>query len=116
MDFTQLDYKGQIFAREFSLPNKMRFNFETNDTPCLTYIDDGSQKITSSVDQVTVDSHHTVLAKCGKYVTRTKGGEEFKKLKGIVFHLKPDITKEAFKGMNTDFLHAGLSKGLQSLL
>jgi len=111
MDFTQLDYKGQLFAREFSLPGEMRFNFEMNDAACLTYIDDGSQKITAPVDQVTIDSHHAVLAKCGKYVTRVKGGEESKKLKGIVFHLNPDIIKEAFKGMNTDFLHAGLSNG-----
>ena len=111
MDFTQLDYKGQVFARKFSMPDEMRFNFEMTDAACLTFIDDGSQEMTSPINRVTIDRYHTVLAKCGKYVTRVKGGKESKKLSGIVFHLNPDIISEAFKGMNTDFLHSALSSG-----
>jgi len=111
MDFTQLDYRGNIFARAFSLENEMRFSFEMTDAACLTYIDDGSQEMISPNQNSTVDSSHTVLAKCGKYVTKIKGGGENNKLSGIVFHLNPEIIKEAFKGVNSDFLHASLSNG-----
>jgi AraC-like DNA-binding protein len=111
MDFTQLNYKGHIFAREFSLADEMRFSFEMADAACLTYIDNGSQEMISPSKSTTINSSHTVLAKCGKYVTQVKGGGENNKLSGIVFHLNPEIIKEAFKGINTDFLHASLSSG-----
>lgn len=111
MDFTQLDYKGQLFAREFSFPDQMRFSFEMTDAACLTYIDDGSQEMISPNQTTTIDSYRTVLAKCGKYVTKVKGGGEDNTLSGIVFHLNPEIIREAFKGINTDFLHASLSTG-----
>jgi len=111
MDFTQLDYRGHIFAREFSLADEMRFSFEMADAACLTYIDDGSQKMISPGQSTTIDSFHTVLAKCGRYITKIKGGGENNKLSGIVFHLNPEIIKEAFKGLNTDFLHASVSSG-----
>jgi len=106
-----LDYRGHIFAREFSLADEMRFSFEMDDAACLTYIDDGSQEMISPSQNTTVDASHAVLAKCGKYVTEIKGGGENNKLSGIVFHLNPEIIQEAFKGVNTDFLHASLSRG-----
>ena len=109
MDFTQLNYKGHIFAREFSLADEMRFSFEMADAACLTYIDNGSQEIISPNQSTSINSSHTVLAKCGKYVTEVKGGGENNTLSGMVFHLNPEIIKEAFKGVNTDFLHASLS-------
>ena len=111
MDFTQLEYKGHLFAREFSFADKMRFSFDMTDAACLTYIDAGSQKMISPNQTTTIDSYHTVLAKCGKYVTKINGGGENNMLSGIVFHLTPEIIREAFKGINTDFLHASLSTG-----
>tara|TARA_B110000211_G_C14056203_1_gene543488 strand:- start:507 stop:1346 length:840 start_codon:yes stop_codon:yes gene_type:complete len=110
MEIIQLDYRGHVFAREFTMPGDLRFNYEMIDAACLTYIDEGTQSVNSSIEQVNLYPNQAMLSKCGKYVAKIDKKLSPEGLSGVVFHLNPDIIKEAFRGVNIDFLHVNSLK------
>jgi AraC-like DNA-binding protein len=110
MDMTHLTYKGHLFASAFTSKIAERINLEMKEEACLTFVGSGVHELITPVERFKVTAKEALLMKCGSYVTTSGEGE----LVGVVFHLNPDLIKEAFAGRDIDFLHLEADKRTKS--
>jgi AraC family transcriptional regulator, exoenzyme S synthesis regulatory protein ExsA len=104
MEFTTLSLYGAPFAERFTMTEGIRVNREMKNEACLTYIESGAMGMLFPIKKTVMRDGESVLMKCGNYIVNTTDLSPISPLKGLIFHLQPDMIRKAFGNKDLSYL------------
>jgi AraC-like DNA-binding protein len=104
MEVNTIDLMGNTFAECFTLDQNFRINGEMRNDACLAYIQSGTQEVYSPTQKIIAKDKESILMKCGNYIANFRDVSPTAQFKSVVFHLDPEVIKNAFGEHELGFL------------